>query len=157
MNKEKEIADFFNVTTQTAKDTFRALGTFNLGMCFMLSRDKGIIQIPVPIGVGLSKDTLAMLIKGMVEMTKPLAIAFITEAWIKVGGIDDAITKDLISGRKSVSDQPDKGECIIIVQETPESCEGVIIPIFKGDKGTYYGEEISNPNITGRFTNFYRS
>jgi hypothetical protein len=129
-------------------------------MCFVLNRDNKIVQIPIPLDERISKDIVAAFIKMMVKATKPLAIVFITEAWVSMRNTDkdDAkVTDDLMKGRIAVKDQPNKSECIMIVQETPESCVGVMIPIFKGDKGAYYGEEISHPNIGGRFANFFRS
>lgn len=151
----QEITDqFFEVTTQAAKDLLKEKGKIEMAVLSILDRSGRIHQIPVPMWG--NKNTMATALKQTVRSVNPVAVSFISECWVAERDIDKA--GDFINGKTQVSDLPDRAECLMIVQETNDSNTSKMIPIIKDKDGNIsFGKEKNTfDEIGGRFANFFK-
>lgn len=149
IDKEK-VKYFFEISTESAKATFKMFGKLEVGLFFLLDKDGDIMQAAVPL---INKDAVARIMKDLAAKTQPLALVFISEAWVVHRNMDAADANQLLKGKIAVSEQPDKTECLMVVQETFTSSVGIMIPIIRGVKGVTFGTEVSHfDKMEGRFT-----
>jgi hypothetical protein len=150
MTDKERVNRFFTVSTEAAKATFMMFGKLEVGLFFLLDKDGDIIQTAVPL---INKDAVAKTMKDLAIKTQPLALVFISEAWMVQRTVDAADADQLMKGKIAVSEQPDKTECLMIVQETFTSSKGKMIPIVRGVNGVTFGTEVSHfDKMEGRFT-----
>lgn len=154
MNNESIIKEFFDVTTQAAKEMFLARGKLDLAFFSMLERSGRITQLPVPLD---NKDFASFILRNIIDIAKPLAVSFVTEVWLAERELKNGETvSSVLRNTGQVSELPDRKEGLLFVQETEHTCIGKCIPIIRGEKVSF-GEEIHHADeIQGRFANLLK-
>ena len=87
--QRKEIAEFFERTRETARTVFERDGLC-VPVAILLLEDQ---QAVLPLAsLGKNKDIASLLLKKLIEKTRPLAFVLVTEAWMAKAGDAAAAT-----------------------------------------------------------------
>lgn len=115
--ERQQIAEFFEATTGTARKVFERDGFCTSVAIFLADGQQAVLPLAA---LGPNKDLAALLLKKLIEKTKPLAFVLVTEAWMaKADGAPGSPRNDLAEkyGGTLTADGPDG-------KETPK--EGVV-------------------------------
>jgi hypothetical protein len=152
MVKTKLIDAFFKSSISATREGFMKFGKVETASVFILESNGNAVLIPLPFNNVMTKDMAADLIADMVRILKPMALCFVSEGWVTKRSVDDPTNGDIISGKTSVSEQPDKEEVIICVMETRSSSVTTLIPILRTNGDVRLGKEEKMEGGKGRFT-----
>jgi len=81
--QRKEIGEFFDRTRETARTLFERDGVCVPVAIFLLEDQQAVLPLA---SLGKNKDVASLLLKKLIEKTRPLAFVLVTEAWMARAG-----------------------------------------------------------------------
>jgi len=147
------IAKFFDTVYNWGTQQFIKDGKLELAHCFMYAGGK-IVHIPIPM---INKNGVSAFLSIAAKTIKPTALTFVSECWMVVKKMDDDRPLNEIKKEFrgiNVSEQPDKTECLMFVNETKLVSNTVAVNIIRDKDGIpKLGDSKSSTGGEGRFVN----
>ena len=134
LNVEDEVKKFHNDCKLLAKSIIKKEGSLNMTVLALHQKDSNSFTTVVIPAIGFlydpeDKSLFLNAVKHAITLIKPVAIAFVSEAWMIKRDVNDGIDID-----KRVSEYDDKQEIVMVQIETYKDTSLTIYEMIRNGK-----------------------
>lgn len=111
--------------------------------------------LPANFETNEDKDRIADAAHAIIEMTTATYVVFVSEVWMKSVKKDDTVGMAEMEKGKSIANDPESEDALMISFESKDGTWSAIIPILPGRVLGEVKWKRVDGQTTGRFTNFF--